>query len=213
MKSTLDKIAQFAYSHRETVQHTYDMTLRALELDGCLVECGVGAGAQIAAMKWAMLGLSMKPVYAFDSFEGIPLGGPDDAEQPGIGMMKHNPNLPLSERLVSSGITVHSLEDVQENIQSLGFNLSNISFIKGWFQHTLPIWAKSVGPIALLRLDGDLYESTRVCLEHLYPLVVPGGIVIIDDYSLAGCRKACDEFGLNGEIVAGSGGVMWFKKQ
>ena len=66
--------------------------------------------------------------------------------------------------------------------------------VKGWFQDTLPEYKGNVGKIALLRLDGDWYESTRCCLENLYGNVVAGGWVIADDYQLPGCRRAVDEF-------------------
>ena len=58
----------------------------------------------------------------------------------------------------------------------------------GWFHETVASMMQT--PIAVLRLDGDLYESTKVCLEHLLPLVSPGGWVIIDDFDLSGARKA-----------------------
>jgi O-methyltransferase len=71
----------------------------------------------------------------------------------------------------------------------------------GWFQETLPKARNLIGEISLLRLDGDLYESTLVCLRNLYPSVVRGGFVIIDDYGLKGCRMACEfyfeEIGIN----------------
>lgn len=62
----------------------------------------------------------------------------------------------------------------------------------GWFQDTVP--GANIDQIALLRLDGDLYESTLVCLQHLYPRVVSGGWVIVDDYGLPGCREAVNQF-------------------
>ena len=65
----------------------------------------------------------------------------------------------------------------------------------GWFQDTVPRDARSVDKIALLRLDGDFYDSTRVCLENLYPRVVKNGLVVIDDYGdWQGCQRAVDEF-------------------
>ena len=68
-------------------------------------------------------------------------------------------------------------------------------FHVGWFQNTVPVDAGKLGPIALLRLDGDWYDSTKVCLEHLYPLLSRGGIVIMDDYwAWEGCLKATDEY-------------------
>ena len=73
-----------------------------------------------------------------------------------------------------------------------------------------------VGKLALLRLDGDLYESTRVCLEGLYPHLTVGGFCIIDDYALAGCRRAVDEyFSQKAEtpaMIEIGGGPVWWRK-
>ena len=66
---------------------------------------------------------------------------------------------------------------------------------QGWFQKTIPQSAKEIGALAVLRLDGDWYESTKICLEYLYDLVSENGSIIIDDYyHWEGCRKAVDEF-------------------
>jgi hypothetical protein len=76
-------------------------------------------------------------------------------------------------------------------------------FHVGWFQNTIPVDAGQLGPIALLRLDGDWYDSTKICLEHLYPLLSPGGIIILDDYYCwEGCRKATDEYRQKNGITA-----------
>jgi hypothetical protein len=67
--------------------------------------------------------------------------------------------------------------------------------VKGWFQDTLPVTRAKIGPIAVLRLDGDWYESTKVCFENLFDQVSNNGFVILDDYfSCFGCKKATDEF-------------------
>jgi len=65
---------------------------------------------------------------------------------------------------------------------------------KGWFQKTMPEAAKQIEKISILRLDGDLYDSYKVSLHHLYPRVVQGGFVIIDDWCFEGCRSAVREF-------------------
>jgi O-methyltransferase len=66
--------------------------------------------------------------------------------------------------------------------------------VKGWFEHTVPSF-EPPSPIALLRLDGDLYESTKVCLESLYEHVAANGLIVIDDYGTwEGCARAVNEF-------------------
>ena len=192
-----------AYSTRDTIENTKYFTEYVLSrnIPGALVECGVAAGAQIAAMQEVNLRYSTpRWVYGFDSFEGIPLASEEDDEQPGIVGPK--PNIQYTnkrELLKSSGITVHSKETVQRNMVQWfsPHNWHNIVLVKGWFQDTLNPYTsvfKKLGGIALLRLDGDLYESTRVSLEELFPLLNPGGVLIIDDWELTGCRRACEEY-------------------
>lgn len=196
MNNKLIEIAKFAYSHKETVFDTY-LTARSIIVDrlpGCFVECGVGAGAQIAAMQVANEELNgQRMIWGFDSFKGIPLAGPHDAEQPGIGAITHDVSVSEKERLISSGITVHSIQNVENNIKKSGVSLVGIRLIEGWFQNTLYMYKESLYPISFLRLDGDLYESTICCLENLYPLVIEGGMVIIDD-NLAGVTKALQDY-------------------
>jgi hypothetical protein len=94
------------------------------------------------------------------------------------------------------GTNIASLDGVKHLFFSIfGFPESLVQFKKGWFQHTLPAASSTMEPIALLRIDGDWYASTKVCLEHLYDRVTPGGYVVIDDYGyFPGCRRAVDEF-------------------
>lgn len=195
--TTLTQIGQHAYSYPETIQNSYDLAIQMIEedIDGDFVECGIAAGAQLMVMELARQQKSSdKKLWGFDSFEGIPMAGEFDDVQVGIGEITHNKYAPLKERLVSSGITVHSLESVCYNFQQYGLYTSSVKFIKGWFQDTLPIHAEKIDKISILRLDGDLYESTLVCLEHLYPKVSNGGAVIIDDYKLTGCRLAVEHY-------------------
>ncbi len=209
----LTAAASIAYSTRATVDNTFNLAKEMLLKEGCFVECGVGAGSQIMAMQLACEGTN-KVIYAFDSFEGIPMAGEHDTSQPGIGEIKHDKFSPLEERLVSSGITCHSSKNVKDNFERFGIPLTNILFIEGWFQNTLPIY--DTGPIALLRLDGDLYESTMVCLEYLYPRVIKGAIVVLDD-DLTGSNKAVYDY-FKGNIpemifVEGNSGPAYFYKK
>jgi O-methyltransferase len=77
----------------------------------------------------------------------------------------------------------------------IGYPSARVHYVKGWFQETVAREATHIPEIAILRLDGDWYESTRVCLEAFYPLLSKGGICIIDDYGYnSGCKKAVDEY-------------------
>lgn len=171
------------YSTWQTIELSYQCAKWTIDngIQGDFVECGVACGNNLAAMC-----LAGGHGIGFDSFEGIPWAGEHDTEQPGIGrkdVSKHG-------ILESSGVTVHDIEDVKKNFERWG--LTNYELVKGWFQNTLPL--KPDFPISVLRLDGDLYESTLVCLEYLYPWLSEGGILIVDDYQLHGCKKAFNDF-------------------
>ncbi|MGE3153974.1 MAG: TylF/MycF/NovP-related O-methyltransferase [Nitrospiraceae bacterium] len=98
--------------------------------------------------------------------------------------------------LRSIGKCVDTLEENKYVLTDLvQYPRSLIHYHVGWFQDTLRVVPESIESIALLRVDGDWYESTKICLARLVPLVSPGGIVVIDDYGKwPGCRKALDEF-------------------
>lgn len=197
----LDTIGQRALSHRVTLDYSYRLTADALARGvwGAIAECGVFAGAQAAAMALASLHHGQpRTVHLFDSFQGIPEAGPRDdrtiTDLVGVGQ----------GRLVSTGQSVCSAAAVRQHFAEWGLGDYPFAFHPGWFQDTVPDAADALSPprprtpytkgLAVLRLDGDLYESTRVCLEHLAPLVNPGGVIIIDDYALTGCRAACEEY-------------------
>lgn len=170
------------YSTWETIELTYQCCRWVIEnnITGSFVECGVAAGNNFAAMAKAG-----RHAYGYDSFEGIPWAGPNDKEQPGIGEIDKS-KIGILE---SSGVTVHTIENVIKDMDKYG--IKNYSLIKGWFQNTVPKW---IGEIAVLRLDGDLYDSTYVCLQYLYPRLNEGGILIVDDWNLDGCRMAFEDY-------------------
>lgn len=178
-----------AYSSKEVLQFSYDMAVKYKDSPGVYVECGVAAGAQIIAMA---AGAPNKTIYAFDSFEGIPLASNKDDQAPGIAFFSKSEQLSLpdpgNQELVSSGATVVPLQDFCNHVINSGVNGMNIIPVKGWFEETLPNF--ECPPISILRLDGDLYNSTYVCLKYLYPKLIKGGLLIIDDYALPGCMGA-----------------------
>lgn len=207
-KAKLDIFAQVAYSTRETIYNTFVLATECINnnIEGDFVECGVAAGAQIAAMAYAAQTLKElnKKIHLFDSFEGIPLAGPNDDEQPGVGKIEHSTTVNnLNDLLISSNsvypklgrASAFSVEQVENHMKNWKINRAQLIYHKGWFQYTLPKNADNIKKISLLRLDGDLYESTKICLEFLYPKINKGGYIIIDDYgTLSGCRKAVTEY-------------------
>ena len=230
-KERLNTFARYAYSTRETLYNTYELSIDCIKnnIPGDFVECGVAGGAQVAAMGYARQILRADIiVHLFDSFEGIPLAGPNDNVQPGVGPIKHSVNVQkLDSLLVSSNniypelgnASKYSVEQVKNHMKTFGIENNYLVYHKGWFQNTLPTDASKIDKISLLRLDGDLYESTKVCLEYLYPKISKGGYIIIDDYALSGCRKAVDEYlnkhNLTPKIIPilGGGGPVYWKVQ
>ncbi len=120
-------------------------------------------------------------VWAADSFEGLP---PPNAEAfPADAGDNHHA---LDELAVS-------LEQVQTNFRRYGLLDGRVKFLKGYFKDTLA--NAPIGPIAVLRLDGDMYESTIQALAPLYPKLSPGGFLIVDDYhAVPACARAVDDY-------------------
>lgn len=195
----LKEVALSGLGDTETFEATYDICRALLDrgVPGDFVECGVYAGAHPAIMAKAIVDHHDQPhvsgwptsrrVHLFDSFEGIPKGGPEDHE------LQHKP----------AGESACSIEQVKANLKRWGLPEELFIFHKGLFEITVPMMTGPdtgffeqygrlpiVRKIAFLRLDGDLYESTKVCLYYLLPLVSRGGWVCIDDMNLSGCRKA-----------------------
>lgn len=181
------------YSSVEVLNFTAEMTRLVIEnkVQGSLIECGVAAGSQLAMMQQTQTELGeQREVIGFDSFEGIPYATEHDATQPAIGEIDRT-KLGL---LQTTGVSAHSLGSVIQNFNTWGVSLENVTFVKGWFENTVKEKAKEIDSIALLRLDGDLYRSTLECMQHLYPKLSKGGVLIIDDYELSGCAKAIHKF-------------------
>ncbi len=195
---------RYTMTNPERCRSLWDLSRRALRsgTPGCFVECGVWKGGSAAIMGLALQrwGASTN-LHLFDSFQGLP----EPTEEDGVAARQYSGGR-NSGSLVSIHQCKEGLEPVRDYLLSrLKLPAERTHFHPGWFQHTIPQIAPTLGPIALLRLDGDWYESTRICLEHLYPLLSPGGIVILDDYNFwEGCRRATDEYrqsrGLTAEI-------------
>ena len=157
----------------------------AKDVLGAFVETGVfTGGASAFALKSMMRNATVREYWGFDSFEGMPKPTEHDGA--------------YAKKWVGADPSTVNASDYQlclEYLRSSGYPEEKIHLIKGWFQDTLPLERERIGQIAILRMDGDFYESTKVVLEQLYEQVVPGGAVIIDDYgSFEGCRKAVDDF-------------------
>lgn len=195
--SPIDYASRICYSSSETLEFTYEQAKKYADKEGVYVECGVAAGAQIIAMAY---GAPNKMIYALDSYVGIPWPSNRDDQMPGIKMLTESEQKALpdpgEQKLETSGATSVSVKDFLNHIKDAKLKDDNIVIYKGWFEETTIGFKED---IALLRLDGDLYNSTLVCLQNLYPKVIKGGIVIVDDWQLPGCRAAVEDY-FKGEL-------------
>lgn len=174
------------------------------KIEGDFLEAGVWRGGAAILLRGLLKAHNCtdKTVWLADSFQGLPP--------------------PKPEWEADAGDTLHEYEELAVSLDAVKANFARfelldnqVKFIPGWFHETLH--AAPVNKLALLRLDGDMYESTYVSLQALYDKVSPGGFVIVDDYGfLESCRKAVHDFldsrGLKPEIVTVDWtGVYWRK--
>jgi hypothetical protein len=162
-------------------------------IPGAIVECGVWRGGSMmaAAKTLQAAGDTTRDLYLFDTFEGM---SPPTAHDVDLGGKAAAVILAESSRDEQDSFWCYaSLEDARRAVGTLGYPSERVHFVKGKVEDTVP--ANAPQQIALLRLDTDWYESTKHELEHLYPRLVPGGVLIIDDYGhWKGSRRATDEF-------------------
>ena len=162
----------------------------ARSVPGDVIETGVWRGGATIFMRgvFKALGVRDRSVWVADSFEGLPV--PDGRRFPLEAKAHAGPFMTKVCNHLAVGI-----DEVKKNFECYGLLDDRVQFLKGWFSETLPV--APIERLALMRLDGDLYESTRDALVNLYDRLSPGGYVIIDDYgedSWTYCRRAVDEF-------------------
>jgi hypothetical protein len=162
-------------------------------IPGAIVECGVWRGGSMMAVARTLLAIkgAERELFLFDTFDGMSV--PDENDISLIGERASE----LGEQHAKSEADLFwcyaPLDAVKQAILSTGYPKERIRFVKGRVEETLPREAPE--KIALLRLDTDWYESTRHELETLYPRLVRGGVLILDDYGhWQGARKAVDEY-------------------
>lgn len=182
---------EFARAYRTVRPYTMsgEARLRALynaiehvtekKIPGGVAECGTARGGSAALMGLAMKRFNdRRPLWVFDTFEGLP---PPTAADPDYEIAA-----------LYTGECRGELEEVTKLFERLDI-LRDARLIKGRFEDTIP--RSDTGALAVLHIDGDWYESVKVCLDYLYDRVSPGGVIQIDDYGhWEGARKAVDEF-------------------
>jgi predicted O-methyltransferase YrrM len=161
-------------------------------IPGSFVECGVWRGGSSAIMALAIKDAGkQRDLHLFDSFQGLPEPNEKDGAHAAAYSGGRNQG-----KLAAIDQCRAGLNEVRHLIlDEINMPETRAHFHVGWFQDTVPADSRQLGPIAVLRLDGDWYDSTKICLEHLYPLLSPGGIIIMDDYfAWEGCLRATDEY-------------------
>ncbi len=166
-------------------------------IEGAIVECGVWRGGSMMAAAEALLktGYTGRDLYLFDTYTGMVAPSEHDVSHKGITATEKFEKRKTGDD--SSDWCLASREEVGANMKSTGYPDERVHLVEGKVEDTIP--AEAPERIALLRLDTDWYESTKHEMETLYPRLVPGGILILDDYGdWAGSRKAVDEYFANG---------------
>jgi hypothetical protein len=165
------------------------------EIPGSVVECGVWRGGSIMAAAFRLLarGVSDRELFLYDTFAGMTDSSSRDVPTAAGAEAERSFGARL-DRLYSEGAVPPDLKEVRANLSHTLYPPEKVHYVIGPVAETLPERAPG-GGIALLRLDTDWYDSTRHELEQLYHRVVPGGVLIVDDYGhYEGARAATDEF-------------------
>jgi O-methyltransferase len=178
----------------DNIQECVEAIIRD-DVPGDLIETGVWRGGATIFMRGVLraFGDESRNVWVADSFQGLP--PPDPARYPadeGDTFYKQ------------TGLSV-GVEQVKHNFERYGLLDDRVKFLEGWFKDTLP--TAPIEQLSLLRLDGDLYESTWQAIDALYPKLSPGGFCVVDDYGdlVAQCQRAIHDYrdahGITDEIV------------
>jgi hypothetical protein len=177
-----------ATSARRTEFYTLERLLTSMPaVRGSILECGVYRGATLLGMTHILTKRGIRArVFGFDSFEGFPEPTPEDAQ----------PGGELHPDVRPGALADSSLETLQERIRLLQWQ-DRIQLVRGFFENTLT--SISHERFSLVHLDCDLYGSYRTCLEFVYPRMLAGSVIVLDDYRLPanvypGADRAVDEF-------------------
>jgi hypothetical protein len=191
---------------RERLEQVRDCVLDVLDDDvpGDLIETGVWRGGTTILMRGILRarGVADRTVYVADSFAGLP--------PPDVDRYPADAGLDFHEHPVLAV----GLEEVRANFARYDLLDDQVAFVEGWFRDTLPGLADRT--FAVIRLDGDLYESTTDALVHLYPRLSPGGWLIVDDFHIPACVQAVTEYreahGITAELHRVNWAAAWKKE-
>lgn len=165
-------------------------------IQGSFVELGTWRGGTLALMGLAAqkYGKGDRVLWGLDSFRGLPS---PHGEHDRTNFLDSEFNLQsgnYDKGLTPINALTADIQSIHRIMNVVGYPIENVRIIEGWFQDTVPAKKEAMGRIAILRMDGDLYESYKVPLQYLYEQVTDGGFIIFDDWMLKGCRRAVLEF-------------------
>lgn len=191
----IKKVKPFTLTSNERIYALLQATKYVIDnnIPGDIIECGVWRGGSMMAVALKLLKEKKfeKDLYLFDTYEGM--SKPTDLDVSFEGKKADNQFEEYKKNEDSADWCFASLDEVKQNIMNTGYNTEKLHFIKGKVENTLPEYVPK--QISLLRLDTDWYESTKHELTHLFPRLVSGGVLILDDYGYwAGAKKAVDEY-------------------
>jgi O-methyltransferase len=187
-----DRVRPYTLTSPARVKVLYDSIQHIMlnNISGSIVECGVWRGGSMMAVAYTLMNFDItdRNLYLFDVFEdAMPRATDCDVTRDGICLKD------TTSQIRASYWNFATESEVRENMNKTGYPDIQIHFVRGPVEQTLPNWAPD--QCALIRLDTDLYESTKHELQCLYPRLAVGGILIIDDYgSHEGVKKAVDDF-------------------
>ena len=198
-----DQCADYTMTSKEKMLALYQSVKYIVDekIPGSLVECGAwkGGSAMLMALTLTRLRAFDRKIYLYDTFQGMAKPTANDYRLDNHSI-KAKDIWEKCQGKTYNRWCFSSLAEVKQNMLRTGYPRSKIIFIKGTVEKTIPKISPS--RIALLRLDTDWYQSTKHELVHLFPLLSPGGVIIIDDYGYwAGAKKAVDEYFSNRNIV------------
>lgn len=200
----VNAVTMVGYARLTNIERCLE-TVVAENIPGDFIETGVwrGGASMYAAAVLDVLGDTKRRVWLADSYQGLPEG--DGVRYPADANDLHHKVRYMACPLI----------EVEENFDRFGISTDRVTFLEGWFRDTLPTLADEWWSV--VRLDGDMYESSILGFECLYPRLSPGGFCIVDDYGVPGCHRATDDYrakhGINVESpeIGESESIYWRK--
>ncbi|MEO1563877.1 MAG: TylF/MycF/NovP-related O-methyltransferase [Pseudomonadota bacterium] len=190
----------FSMAGHKRLRSLADQVIETVQngVPGDFIETGVWRGGACALVRglYKALDVSDRRVFVADSFQGLPPPDPDSFPQ--------DKNLDLS---IYPELAI-PLKEVKKTFEAYGLLDDQVQFVEGWFKDTLHKVDSQC--FSIIRLDGDLYESTIQALDALYPKLSAGGYLIVDDYgAIPACRKAVKDYRTTHGITSDIHEIDW----